>query len=382
MASLSTMQTLTADDIKKVVKYVTENYTVPGFMPIIDPAYICTPMCSRIGGYPYWNWDLKPDYPRDGSDQPMRLLCQFNFEDFAYAARRKMLRQHQDKFTADFTALLPESGLLQIFVKDVDLEAEFNPLDLNEDEYMSVFWPTLPEADGNLTPEDLKQRLSNNPYGYPLESFGFVDWGRHREWPVNRQMRLKFKGVMCVPHEFDAKLFNMCYIKAIEECLNIKVEYDVTEDPQVTLKRLKEVLGEATFRTALLYKLGINYKDISWCMGMVLGQPSFAVDSPIASWRPLFDERFIAPDGSMPDCDCLFLRLWTRDFTERKGFSTNFMAPSSTLDFMIDSQKLKQRDFSDLHMFWRHDYSEIYPEEPQVQEKPRRRRHMRRVTDD
>lgn len=373
MISLSSVKPLTPDEIKKVVKHLADNYAVPGFMPVIDPSYICIPTCSHIGGYPYWNWEIKPDFPCDAQGKPLRLLCQIDFQDVAYAAHRKMQRKYCDKFLVDFEKIMPDHGLLQIFIKDVNLDAEFNPLDLNEDEYTSVFWPEIPAEDVSLTPDELVKRLETNKFGFKANDFGYMDWARHREWPVNRQMRIKFKGIMCVPHEYDTELFNLCYLRAMNECLGREqAEFDPGLPPVANQRMLIDKLGGATFKTALMYKLGINYKDSSWCMGMMLGVPNFAPRSPFYSLRYQLSERY----GVTDNYDSLFLRLWTRDFSDRNGFATNFMASRSTLDFVINSEKLKNWDFSDLKMYWRHDYAEIYPDpadEPIVSKRRRRK---------
>lgn len=57
---------------------------------------------SKFGGYPYWTADK--EYPVDASGEKMYLLAQINFEQMAPSDN-----------------LLPKSGILQFFVKDDDL---------------------------------------------------------------------------------------------------------------------------------------------------------------------------------------------------------------------------------------------------------------------
>lgn len=105
------------ENLTRFINYYKEKFGQIAFSLVIDPSLTITPVSSRIGGLPYWNFS-RP-YPCNEDHETLRFLCQINLAELPSYQHLVQAHALSDKASAAADAL-PKQGLLQFFAAPSD----------------------------------------------------------------------------------------------------------------------------------------------------------------------------------------------------------------------------------------------------------------------
>lgn len=317
---------LSIEDQERIAQYFFEHNSKAAFSLILDPSQKITPISSRIGGLPFW--DFKRPYPCNNFEQPLRFICQINLQDVAKAKQEFM--QEKQKSNSNLEELawfkdmpqLPEHGLIQFYALASDCYGcSFEP---NNDDCRVEFVEISKEAE-TLTNEDLEDSLIQ--HDLDLETIGLAVEGEY--WPIDGECALKLVLGADWPHLGDFSFSQEKFKEAFDKVLDIKIEQDSLCDLIFNI--------DEDFRSFRLKALRLNEEQDVLCIGSFLGYPDFTQDNPI--YTEADEQRF----------DCLLLRL--DEGSTGKQFSMMW-GDCGIANFFMNSKKLKSLDFSDIFYTW------------------------------
>lgn len=156
--------------LQDLKNWLKQEYGKPCYSLVADVSQPITPLISRIGGLPYW--DFAKAYPFNEQGEALRFLCQINLsqlpvlENVAVAgglgqSAMDLLAQQgawtQHGGLPRQNEGLPRQGLLQFFVgQDESIGCTFEP---DNPACKVVYWSTINPGDTDLTMDKLRQRL-------------------------------------------------------------------------------------------------------------------------------------------------------------------------------------------------------------------------------
>lgn len=248
---------------------------------------------SKIGGMPYW--DFAKDYPTDVWGNKMTLLCQLNFE--------------ENEFSDE---LLPQTGIMQFFIAEKNDVFGINFEDYTtQNNWRIIYHETI---DKSVTPRQIEKLGITRPPNPELYYQYFCSS------PIIKPCKLKFCQTVSYMHEDDPN-FNKVLSAAVKELSG--------EDFEGTLD---DLLGKNSVYSAQIRLLIKNTEN------HLLGYPWFIQNDP----------REDMPEQEAEYFDTVLLYL---DSTAADG-QIMCWGDGGTCNFLINSQALKNRDFSKVIYYW------------------------------
>lgn len=248
---------------------------------------------SKIGGMPYW--DFAKDYPTDVWGNKMTLLCQLNFE--------------ENEFSDE---LLPQTGIMQFFIAEKNDVFGINFEDYTtQNNWRIIYHETI---DKSVTPRQIEKLGITRPPNPELYYQYFCSS------PIIKPCKLKFCQTVSYMHEDDPK-FNKVLSAVVKELSG--------EDFEGTLD---DLLGKNSVYSAQIRLLIENTEN------HLLGYPWFIQNDP----------REDMPEQEAEYFDTVLLHL---DSAAADGHIMCW-GDGGTCNFLINSQALKNRDFSKVLYYW------------------------------
>lgn len=244
---------------------------------------------TKIGGIPYW--DFAKEYPVDSSGNKMHLLCQLNFGEC--------------NFKND---TLPKEGILQFFIGSSD---DFYGMDSFEPaaqkNYRIVFHEKI---DKNASEEEIKKIVPNQS---EIMSTPVLD---------------------CTALDFSKSISYMDISDYRINDVIRKAAKEITGKEADTEKNLYEIIGteEENIYSASFYHM------ITEAESHVLGFPSFIQD----------DVREAMSEKEAAYYDTVLLHLESVNY----GSEVMCWGNAGSANFLINSEALKNKDFSKVYYTW------------------------------
>lgn len=313
----------TQQQIEDIVSYIEKHYKRFSYALIADPSLPITPISSKIGGLPYW--DFAQEYPCDDRGEPLCFIGQINLQEIANTHLDSALQELKLKDHAD---RLPNTGLLQFFaLKNDTFGCTFEPNSkLNKVVYIEDI-----TKDQNLTMEQMRLRIAEQGLDEALIS------NIHNEtnyWPIEGEIALRFKAVATIPNNGDFDLREQTLTEAINAVLGLNLKQD-PDDKYDVLDIFEELFED---NELLLNTRELSEQEADQTIGWLLGYPNFTQDNPIPH------------DESLKRFDTLLLCL---DGCSSVGDNFNMMwGDCGIANFFINSKRLEQKNFSDIFYTW------------------------------
>lgn len=280
------------EGIAKLKNYFYEHASKTDF--VLEPVKDKTAglFTTKIGGVPYW--DFAKEYPVDSNGNKMHLLCQLNFGEC--------------NFKND---ILPKEGILQFFICSSDDFYDFYGMDLSEPtaqkNYRIVFHEKI---DKNASEEEIKKIVPNQS---EITSTPVID---------------------CTALDYSQSISYMDISDYRINDVIRKAAKEITGEEADSEKNLYEILGteEENIYSAAFYHM------ITENESHVLGFPSFIQD----------DVRGAMSEKEAAYYDTVLLHLESVNY----GSEVMCWGDAGCANFLINSEALKNRDFSKVYYTW------------------------------
>lgn len=351
---------LSEQQVQDVAQYMCEHFGKASFSLLAAPDRAITPLTSRIGGLPYWNFEH--EYPSDNLKNPLRFICQINLQELQAAKDAALVEPLAEQVseslakanTADASNLvqakkdqlaalienmpqLPDHGLLQFFaLADESFGCTYDLHALSNGTYRVVYIADT-NQDKDLTMEQLKERLEE--HDIDLIKVGSVDLPDDDYWPIMGECALKFKlGIDC-PHIGDVLEFNKALKTSCRQALGMTFTSDPDGAEYIDYDLMEALEDSKKFEQIIQAYLNLTHEERNLHLGALLGYPDYTQCSPFED----LDE-----DDELASFDTMLLRL---DDVEADGFSMMW-GDCGIVDFFINSKQLAQKDFSKVFYTW------------------------------
>lgn len=304
---------LTPEELQQLVGFFKKNYGKPCYTLVADVKQNITPLTSRIGGLPYW--DFAKAYPTDEQGEVLRFLCQINLE--------------QLPDNSEGLKLLPRKGLLQFFTgRDDVYGCTYEP---DNSGCKVVYFPEIAPADAKLTMDGLRLRLAEN--GLNEDEVSNLFLGDDDYWALEGECAIKLVPGTDFPHIGDDEFFLKAVSDGLKEVFNFTFN-DKYKAFDIIYEKLED---EYEFSKLLKANLQLSEDDEELDFGSLLGYPDFTQCNPLEDGS--YGERF----------DTLLLRL---DDVEAEPNFHMMWGDCGIANFFMGSKALAKRDFSDIFYTW------------------------------
>lgn len=344
------------ENLTRFINYYKEKFGQIAFSLVIDPSLTITPVSSRIGGLPYWNFS-RP-YPCNEDHETLRFLCQINLAELPSYQHLVQAHALSDKASAAADAL-PKQGLLQFFAAPSDTYG--CTFEADNSDFSVVYWQDateasesanestteskeaavvyiIPEADLKLTMEELRARLAEQGLDEQRIS-NLFDKNTDYFWPISHECGLRIVAGIDLPHFGDSETFDDCLSETLEAVFGLDSD---DEDSEANFDYMDQLSDNEVYTQYIEYLLGLSEADNNKFAGSLLGYPDFTQDNPISY------------EGTLASFDTLLLRLDMATLPRNKKKPTFDMmwGDAGVADIFINSEKLKALDFSEPFYTW------------------------------
>ncbi len=277
------------EGMDKLIQYFNEHASKTIFVLKPVKEKVIDLFTTKIGGTPYW--DLSKAYPVDESGKKMHLLCQLNFEEF--------------KIQND---LLPQKGILQFFIASSDYQYGMNFSEPSAQKNFRIVFHE--KVDKNIREDEIIQLIPN-------ESEITCS-------PILKSIALEFSQSISYIDINNYQINNIIR-SAVKEITGKESEKD---------QDIFEIIGSEEENP---------YSSKFWNMisnteSHVLGFPSFCQ----------YDVR-----DEMPECTAAYYDTALLYLDSKIGDGEIMCwGDVGCADFLINSEALKNRDFSKVYYTW------------------------------
>lgn len=343
---------LEKQQVKDLALFVRDYAPDLSYSIYVDPNKVIEPLGSRLGGFPYWNFSVRPKFPYNSDGQIMRFIGQINIDDINKAGKSRFLKLTDQLL--EKRKILPESGLLQFFTTDDEALGIFDHSSINNrHSYEVIYWPEIPAEDLSITFDELLARFESQKVPHWLISNCCV--AEFDYWPIIGEIALNIKASISTPWSSDKDDLIECLEEGFKKVIGQKIRITSYEEFNYMMMALHENKVDREINRIT----GIYQKDLPLLVGSILGRSSFTTENPFT------DLGYASKDYNTTllvlthvDRNTVYRKTNGHEkyprlsFDEASKIFSMHWGNDRHANFFIPDYKLEKKDFSDIFFYW------------------------------